>query len=40
MKTITQLNHDNYTNVLEDPDVDDIAAEIKLKCDIKSKEYK
>ena len=37
---VAQLNEDNYTNVLEDSDVDDIADEIKLKCDIKSEEYK
>ena len=37
---VPQLNEDNYTNVLEDSDVDDIADEMKLKCDIESEEYR
>ena len=37
---VAQLNEDNYTNVLEDSDVDDIADEMKLMCDIESEEYK
>ena len=36
---VAQLNEDNYTNVLEDSDVDDIADEMKLMCDIESEEY-
>ena len=37
---VAQLNEDNYTNVLEDSDVDDIADEMKLMCDIESEEYR
>ena len=37
---VAQLNEDNYTNVLEDSDVDDIADEMKLICDIESEEYR
>ena len=37
---VAQLNEDNYTNVLEDSDVDDIADEMELMCDIESEEYK
>ena len=37
---VAQLNEDNYTNVFEDSDVDDIADEIKLMCDIESEEYR
>ena len=37
---VTQLNEDNYTNVLEDSDVDNIADEMKLMCDIESEEYR
>lgn len=37
---IEQLNEDNYINVLEDSDVDDIADELKLTCDIESEEYR
>ena len=37
---VEQLNEDNYTNVLEDSDVDDIADEMKLMCDIESEEYR
>ena len=36
--TVAQLNEDNYTNVLEDSDVGDIADEMKLMCDIESEE--
>ena len=35
---VAQVNEDNYTNVLEDSDVDDIADEMKLMCDIESEE--
>ena len=37
---VAQLNEDNYTNVLEDSDVDDIADKMKLICDIESEEYR
>ena len=37
---VAQLNEDNYTNVLEDSDVDDIADEMKLMCDIETEEYR
>ena len=37
---VAQVNEDNYTNVLEDSDVDDIADEMKLMCDIESEEYR
>ena len=37
---VAQLNEGNYTNVLEDSDVDDIADEMKLMCDIESEEYR
>ena len=37
---VAQLNEDNYTNVLEDSDIDDIADEMKLMCDIESEEYR
>ena len=37
---VAQVNEDNYTNVLEDPDIDDIADEMKLMCDIESEEYR
>ena len=37
---VAQLNEDNYTNVLEDSDVDDIADEMKLMCDMESEEYR
>ena len=37
---VAQLNEDNYTNVLEDSHVDDIANEMKLNCHIKSEEYR
>ena len=37
---VAQLNEDNYTNVLEDSNVDDIADEMKLMCDIESEEYR
>ena len=37
---VAQLNEDNYTNVLEDSDVDDIADEMKLMYDIESEEYR
>ena len=37
---VAQLNEGNYTNVLEDSNVDDIADEMKLMCDIESEEYR
>ena len=37
---VAQLNEGNYTYVLEDSDVDDIADEMKLMCDIESEEYR
>ena len=37
---VAQLNEDNYTNVLEDSIVDDIADEMKLTYDIESEEYR
>ena len=37
---VAQLNEDNYTNDLEDSDIDDIADEMKLMCDIESEEYR
>ena len=36
---VAQLNEDNYTNFLEDSDVDDIADEMKLMRDIEIEEY-